>query len=100
MKNGETRDATETVEKTVPACVPVKCNVVIRYVLMVTYHAPHTMYVMNIMRPSRSLRAEGITVEYTHRNRWDAISECNYFAKKPASAQGFIGIGQHDVADL
>ena len=55
-KNGETSEASDTVEKTRPACVPVKCSVCVRYVVMVTYHAPQMTYWMNIMIARRVFR--------------------------------------------
>ena len=55
-KNGDTSDARETVEKTRPAWVPVKFSVCVRYVVMVTYHAPQMTYWMNIMIARRVFR--------------------------------------------
>src|SRR6185436_19296447 len=55
-KKGDISEATETVENTRPACVPVKCSVCVRYVVMVTYHAPQMTYWMNIMIARRVFR--------------------------------------------
>jgi hypothetical protein len=40
---------------------------------MVTYHAPHTVYVTNIITPSRILIAEGIAAEYSRSPALPAI---------------------------
>ena len=42
-KNGEISDARAVVPNMAPVWVPEKCSVLVRYVLMVTYHAPQTM---------------------------------------------------------
>src|SRR4030095_8338061 len=54
-KKGVTKEAIETVEKTLPTCVPVKCSVWVRYVLIVTYHDPQMAYSRNIIALRRVL---------------------------------------------
>ena len=55
-KNGDTSEATDAVPKTAPAAVAEKCSVVVRYVVIVTYHAPQITYWRNIMAPRRVRR--------------------------------------------
>src|SRR6185369_10292212 len=62
-KNGETMAATETVPKTAPASVPLKCRVWVRYVLSVTYHEPQMAYCKNIIAPRRVLMAPDIQAD-------------------------------------
>src|SRR5262245_9272461 len=52
-KNGETSDAIDTVENTHPAWVPVNPRVCVRYVVIVTYHAPQMTYCRNIITHRR-----------------------------------------------
>src|SRR5215831_7414843 len=59
-KKGDTSEAIETVEKTLPTCVPVKCSVWVRYVLIVTYHDPQMQYSRNIIALSLVLTKAAI----------------------------------------